>query len=144
MSRALGAPEGCCRNDVLRDSRANFPDEPWKGGYGGEISRFCYYCKPLVMLIQTHSGLTLGQMFAFRIAAVGGSSGQSDWSAEVVRMAAWSHYFTSSRLGSPLRVLCKSGAFSPLVDSGVEDLRYFKSSLSVVRISVVSAVMAVL
>lgn len=33
-------------------------------------------------------GLTLGQVYAFRIAAVGGSTGQSDWSAEVVRMAA--------------------------------------------------------
>jgi hypothetical protein len=33
-------------------------------------------------------GLTLGQVYAFRIAAVGGSTGQSDWSAEVIRMAA--------------------------------------------------------
>lgn len=33
-------------------------------------------------------GLTLGQVYAFRIAAVGGITGQSDWSAEVVRMAA--------------------------------------------------------
>jgi hypothetical protein len=33
-------------------------------------------------------GLTLGKVYAFRIAAVGGSTGQSDWSAEVVRMAA--------------------------------------------------------
>ena len=33
-------------------------------------------------------GMSLGQMYAFRIAAVGGSTGQSDWSAEVVRMAA--------------------------------------------------------
>ena len=33
-------------------------------------------------------GLTVGQMYAFRVAAIGGSTGQSDWSAEVVRMAA--------------------------------------------------------
>lgn len=33
-------------------------------------------------------GMTLGQTYAFRIAAIGGSTGQSDWSAEVVRMAA--------------------------------------------------------
>ena len=33
-------------------------------------------------------GLTLGEVYAFRIAAIGGSTGQSDWSAEVVRMAA--------------------------------------------------------
>jgi Fibronectin type III domain len=33
-------------------------------------------------------GLTLGQVYAFRIAAIGGSTGQSDWSAEVIRMAA--------------------------------------------------------
>lgn len=33
-------------------------------------------------------GLTLGQVYAFRIAAVGGTTGQGDWSAEVVRMAA--------------------------------------------------------
>lgn len=33
-------------------------------------------------------GLTLGKVYAFRIAAIGGSTGQSDWSAEVVRMAA--------------------------------------------------------
>ena len=32
--------------------------------------------------------MTLGQVYAFRIAAVGGSTGQSAWSAEVVRMAA--------------------------------------------------------
>ena len=32
--------------------------------------------------------LVLGKIYAFRIAAVGGSTGQSDWSAEVVRMAA--------------------------------------------------------
>jgi Fibronectin type III domain len=34
------------------------------------------------------SDLTLGQSYAFRIAAVGGSTGQSNWSAEVIRMAA--------------------------------------------------------
>ena len=33
-------------------------------------------------------GLELGKVYAFRIAAIGGSTGQSDWSAEVVRMAA--------------------------------------------------------
>ena len=33
-------------------------------------------------------GLTLGKIYAFRISAVGGSTGQSDWSAEVVLMAA--------------------------------------------------------
>ena len=32
--------------------------------------------------------LELGKVYAFRIAAIGGSTGQSDWSAEVVRMAA--------------------------------------------------------
>lgn len=32
--------------------------------------------------------MTLGQTYAFRIAAIGGSTGQSAWSVEVVRMAA--------------------------------------------------------
>lgn len=32
--------------------------------------------------------LELGKVYAFRIAAIGGTTGQSDWSAEVVRMAA--------------------------------------------------------
>ena len=34
------------------------------------------------------SDMTLGKVYAFRIAAVGGSTGQSEWSAEAVRMAA--------------------------------------------------------
>lgn len=33
-------------------------------------------------------GLVLGKTYAFRVAAVGGSTDQSDWSAEAVRMAA--------------------------------------------------------
>jgi hypothetical protein len=37
---------------------------------------------------QRLSGMTLENIYAFRIAAVGGSTGQSDWSAEAVRMAA--------------------------------------------------------
>jgi hypothetical protein len=37
---------------------------------------------------QKLDGLTLGQTYAFRVAAIGGASGQSDWSAEVIRMAA--------------------------------------------------------
>ncbi len=32
--------------------------------------------------------MEIGKMWAFRIAAIGGSTGQSEWSAEVVRMAA--------------------------------------------------------
>jgi hypothetical protein len=34
------------------------------------------------------TGLEVGKVYAFRIAAVGGNTGLSDWSAEVVRMAA--------------------------------------------------------
>ena len=37
---------------------------------------------------QKFVGLELGKVYAFRVAAVGGASGLSDWSAEVVRMAA--------------------------------------------------------
>jgi hypothetical protein len=37
---------------------------------------------------QKFDGLELGKTYAFRIAAIGGASGRSDWSAEVVRMAA--------------------------------------------------------
>ena len=33
-------------------------------------------------------GMIIGQLYAFRVAAVGGANGQSPWSAEVVRMAA--------------------------------------------------------
>jgi Fibronectin type III domain len=37
---------------------------------------------------QKIDGLEPGKVYAFRIAAVGGASGQSPWSAEVIRMAA--------------------------------------------------------
>jgi hypothetical protein len=37
---------------------------------------------------QKFDGMELGKVFAFRLAAIGGASSQSDWSAEVVRMAA--------------------------------------------------------
>jgi hypothetical protein len=37
---------------------------------------------------QKMDGMELGKTYAFRVAAIGGASGQSDWSAEVVRMAA--------------------------------------------------------
>lgn len=60
----------------IQCSLANTMERNWQAYETTTASR--YRCEDM----------TLGQVYAFRIAAVGGSTGQSDWSAEVVRMAA--------------------------------------------------------
>ena len=61
---------------VIQISPANTMERNWTPYETTTATR--YHCE----------GLTLGQTYAFRVAAVGGSTGQSLWSAEVVRMAA--------------------------------------------------------